>query len=168
MATVFSGCVTAPYYGKPVIENPNGTKICGVHGTELAAREGYIFNGFMRGTEEFEFAARRYPNVIGPNFSPKYNEKFNQTLSHTVYVCEDCKRAHDDLKSVPISVKRSATKKAQREKNRELNEAAELAKKTGDPDNARVRDGDGWATQVRTEIGSSMTADSTTYSRESP
>jgi hypothetical protein len=151
IVTLLSGCVTAPYYGMPVIENPNGTKVCGVHGTELAAREGYIFNGFMSGTEEFEFAARRYPNVTGPNFSPEYNEKFNQTLSHTAYVCEDCNRAHDDLKSVPLSVKRSATKKAQRQRARELDEAAELSQKTGNTTDAKVRDGDGWTTHVRTE-----------------
>ena len=102
------------------MEESDGTKVCSVHGTELEAREGYIFNGFMRGNEEFEFAARRYPNVIGPNFSPEYSERFNQTLPHTKYVCKDCERAHEELKNVPIAVKRSAAKKAQRQRDREL------------------------------------------------
>ncbi|MEC5128558.1 hypothetical protein VSU19_17485 [Verrucomicrobiales bacterium BCK34] len=148
LAFLLSSCLSAPYYGKPVKTSPSGKKTCGVHGTELTPHEGFIFNGFIRGTEEFEFAASRYPNVIGPNFSPTYNEEFSQTLSFAAYTCDDCITAHERLKNVPEPVKKIAQNSSQKKRDRQIEAAAKKAKRTGNPSNAKISEGNGSVSRV--------------------
>jgi hypothetical protein len=143
----FTGCVAPPYYGRPVTKDSQGKLICGLHGTPVTARNGYSYNGFISGTEDFEFAARRFPNVMGVGFSDKF-DKPSFTRAGVRFICEECQKAHERLDKLPMWYKRLLGKPAEARRERQLLRAAKKAQRTGNPQDAKLPDGAGFVSRV--------------------
>ncbi|GAA5495150.1 hypothetical protein Rhal01_01322 [Rubritalea halochordaticola] len=97
-----ASCVNAPHEGPEIIED-RGIKKCAVHDTALTAHKGYLFNGLMHGTPDYEFAASRYPHTLGPSFSETYQDTppFEYTIPFTNYTSSECEAAHKRLSKYP-------------------------------------------------------------------
>jgi hypothetical protein len=148
VATLLSGCVTRPYYGRRVLEE-RGRLVCGLHRVAVEAHEGYHFNGLMHFVDEESrnFASERYPNVLPGTFSEEKSEDYS--LSFTAYTCAVCEAGRKKLERLPMWYKRIAGWPAKVRREIQIERAAAKAKRTGNPDDARVPAGDGYISRIR-------------------
>ena len=142
-----NACVAPPYYGRAVVKDRQGQLVCGLHGSPLKVKKVYFFNGFITGTPDYEFAARRYPNVRSVGFSEEL-DKGRSTVPGTEYICAECQKAHKRLERFPMWYKQLTGKSAERRREQQLQRAAEKAKRTGNPLDARLPDGDGFISRI--------------------
>lgn len=143
-----SGCVTRPYYGRSVVEK-GGQFVCGLHGVLVKAHEGYLFNGLIHfvDDESRTFASDRFPNTLVATFSEKKLEDYS--LSYTDYTCPKCEAGSERLDRLPMWYKRIVGVPASLRRELQLKRAAAKAQRTGNPDDARVPDRDGYLSRVR-------------------
>jgi len=143
-----SGCVTRPYYGKSVVKE-DGKLVCGLHRVPVEAHEGYIFNGLITFVDEesMNFASDRFPNTLGATFSEEKSEDYS--LSFTDYTCTACEAGYQRLDRLPMWYKRIVGWPAKLRRESQLERAANKAQRTGNPDDARVPDGDGCLSRIR-------------------
>ena len=147
-AVGLSSCVTRPYYGRSVIKEGNQL-VCGLHPVPVKAHEGYIFNGLITFVDEesMNFASDRFPNTLGATFREEKSEDYS--LSFTDYTCADCEAGKESLDRLPMWYKRVVGLPAKVRREVQLERAASKANRTGNPDDARVPDGDGYLSRIR-------------------
>lgn len=107
---VLVGCVAPTYEGDSITRDSQGNLVCGIHGTPVEEHTGYRFSGgLIHGTEEDEFAQRRYPNTLDVGFSPEYedDENWPYTWPGKAYTCEKCYEGHNQLRKLPMWYKRA-------------------------------------------------------------
>jgi len=149
MLPVFlAACSATPYYGRAVVEAPSGEPVCGVHGTPVKAHKGYHFSGSISGTTAYEYAARCYPNILGPGYSSTYDKKWGHTLPYTDYTCTKCEAEAERIAKWPHWYVERVARHAQANRDSELERAAQKAKRTGNPADAALPDGDGTVSRV--------------------
>ncbi len=93
------------------------------------------------------FASGRFPNTLGATFREEKSEDYS--LSFTDYTCTDCEAGYGRLDQLPMWYKRIVGWPAKLQRNVQLERAAAKAQRTGDPDDARVPDGDGYLSRIR-------------------
>jgi hypothetical protein len=147
-ALTFSGCVTRPYDGRSVVKEGEQL-VCGLHRIPVEAHEGYIFNGLITfvNEESMNFGTERYPNTLGATFTTEESEDYS--LSFTDYTCTECQEGYRRLEKLPMWYKRIVGWPAKLRRDRQLERAAAKAERTGNPDDAKVPDGDGYLSRMR-------------------
>ena len=145
---LLSSCVTKPYDGPSVIKE-GGQLVCGRHRVPVKAHQGYIFNGCISFIDDDSrtFASDRYPNILGPSFTKKRPDYLS--LAFTDYTCPDCEAGHAKLKRLPMWYKRIAGFPAMMRRELAIERAAAKAEKTGNPEDTKVRYGDGHISRIR-------------------
>ena len=148
VALALSSCVARPYYGRSVIED-GGELVCGRHGVPVEAHEGFIYNGLITFVDEesLNFASERFPNTLGATFSEEKTADYS--IPFTDYTCTECKAGDARLDRLPMWYKRLAGWPAKVRRNFQLERAAARAQRTGNPEDARVPDGDGFRSRIR-------------------
>jgi hypothetical protein len=148
MLLLLSSCVTRPYDGPSVVE-VGGQLVCGRHRVPVKAHKGYLFNGLIHFIDDDSqtFASDRYPNVLVRTFSEKRSEDYS--LPYIDYTCPGCEAGHAKLKRLPMWYKRIAGFPAMMRRELAIERAAAKAKKTGNPEDAKVRYGDGHISRIR-------------------
>ncbi|MGI9239632.1 MAG: hypothetical protein ACR2RV_02460 [Verrucomicrobiales bacterium] len=134
-----AGCVGAPYAGQSVLVSGDAL-VCGVHRTVVESNEGYRFDGLISGTEDFEFAARRFPNTLGPNFGDEFHQDLGYTIPFTDYTCDGCYEGHARLEKIPMWYKRLVGGAAEARQDRQLRRAVAKAERSGNSEGVRDSD----------------------------
>ena len=148
LGLLVSSVITQPYYGPSVVQN-EGDLVCGLHRVPVKSHDGFIFNGSMTfvDQESMNFASNRFPNTLNPTFSN--TESKWSTLSFTDYTCSECEAGRRSLDRLPMWYKRIIGWPAKIRRENQIDQAASKAQRTGNPDDARVQDGDGNISRIR-------------------
>ncbi len=146
-ALTLSSCVTQTYYGRSVVKE-QGRLVCGLHRMPVEAHYGYIFNGLISFIDEdsMNFGTTRFPNTLGASFRTEKSEDFS--LPFTDYTCTECQQGYRRLEKLPMWYKRIVGMPAEMRRNRQLERAAAKADRTGNPDDAKVPDSDGYLSRI--------------------
>lgn len=148
-ALLLAGCVGSPYYREPVVRSPQGELVCGVHHCPVVAHRGYTYNGCISPVPPLYFAQQRYPNTQALLFLEKRDPANNITLPITDYICAECELAHARLQKLPWWYRRLAGCPAAMWRELQLECAYAKAKKTGNPDDAGLPEGNGTVSLVK-------------------
>ena len=145
LSLALASCVASPYYGKPILTNADGVRVCGLHGTKLKKHTGYSFNGFISPSEDDYFSEHRYPNTLSVGFSKEYSgdETWPYTIPTTAYTCEDCYAGRERLSKLPMWYKKIIARPAELRREWQLKAAARKAHRTGNPKDAELPEGNG-------------------------
>ena len=148
IALMLSSCVTRPYYGRSVIKE-GGQLVCGLHRTPVAAHEGYLYGGLITFIDEesMNFGSDRFPNTPGATFRAEKSEDY--PLPFTDYTCTECQKGYQELEKLPMWYKTIVGWPAKMRRERQLEQAASKAERTGNRDDAKVPDGDGYLSRIR-------------------
>ena len=149
LATVpLSSCVTQPYYGRSVVEE-GGQLVCGLHRTPVETHKGFIYDGVITFVDEesMNFGTDRFPNTLGATFSAEKDK--DHSLPATDYTCTECQQGYQRLQRLPMWYKRIVGWPAGARRDRQLERAASKADRTGNPNDAKVQDGDGYLSRIR-------------------
>ena len=94
-----SSCAGNYYTGPRVTPDSNGKLLCGKHTCPVKTISGYSFAGLMSGSPDFEFAATRCPNLIGPGFQETKSTDYRRPTK--AYSCEMCYADLEKLSKLP-------------------------------------------------------------------
>jgi len=141
------GCVTQPYYGRSVMEE-DGELVCGLHRTPVEAHKGYVYDGLVTFIDEeaVNFGTDRFPNILGPGFSAVMDKDHSRPL--TEYTCTECLKGYERLQRLPPWYKALVGWPAKVRREQQLKTATAKVQQTGNPDDAKVPDGDGYLSRI--------------------
>ena len=97
--TSISSCTGSYYTGPRITTGSNGKLLCGKHACPVETTSGYSFAGTMSGSPDFEFAATRCPNLIGPGFQKTKSTDYRWPTK--AYSCEMCYAEYNKLSKLP-------------------------------------------------------------------
>jgi hypothetical protein len=86
---------------------------------------------------------------MGVGFSETYDKKWSFTWPASRYICAECEKAHERIEKLPDWYLRMVGRRAEAKRSRDLERAAEKARHTGNPNDARLPDGNGWVSRVQ-------------------
>lgn len=86
--------------------------------------------------------------LLAPCLRKKGFPRHHDTFSNTPYTCAECEEGYRKLDRLPMWHKRIVGWPARVRWEREIEQAAEKARRTGNPEDARVRDGDGYLRRI--------------------
>ena len=91
-------CSFPVYKGEDIVQNVDGDKVCGLHGTKLTKNEGYSYSsGLISPIPIDALAEERFPNTTHVGWQKEYDAEgdFQYTTPSVLYTCPDCLEARE-------------------------------------------------------------------------